>query len=307
MLPIFPLLSWLAPSAAAPLIAPRQAASQVVQLNSIENLAIRSNGHILATNMNTATLYTIDPVAKTSSTAVTVTGATPGLSGIAEYAPDVFAVIGGKGVYKVDFSSSSSSSSSSPDTPPSISLIAAIAKASNLNGLSAFDNSSVLVADAGRGEIYRLDAATGAHDVVLADPTMRPTGLIPFGVDGIRYSAAEGALYYTNIFANAFYRVPVDAATARAAGPAQPLWTGLMGDDLCIHAASGRVYVATNGGNSLVEYDPRRDGAPVGGSPRAVATVAGSTSCAFGRAEGDEDTVYVGGAQGVFAATVPAA
>ncbi|AEO69741.1 f849035b-0d17-4249-a10a-71b49025f726 [Thermothielavioides terrestris] len=278
------LLAGLAHGAA---LTPRQgAATQVVRLSSVENLAVRSNGQILATNMNAATLYAIDPVAKTSTTALTVTGAS-GLSGIGEYAPDVFAVIGGgKAVYKVDFTT----------TPPRSSLIKTIAEASNLNGLAVFDNSSVLVADAGKGVVYKLDVTTGAYAVALQDPTMAPSGGIPFGIDGIKYRA--GTLWYTNIFKNSFYKVAVDPATAKPTGsPPTALWTNLMGDDLCF-GPSGKIYVATNSRNSLVEVDPAV------GKPSSVGTVTGSTSCAFGRTEKDADVVYVGGSQGVFAITV---
>lgn len=281
MLVLLPILASLAHGAA---IVPRQSAAQVVRLNSIENVAVRSNGQILATNMNAATLYAIDPVAKTSATAVTVSGAS-GLSGIGEYAPDVFAVIGGKGVYKVDFTA----------TPPKSSLIKTISEASNLNGLAVFDNSSVLVADAGKGVVYKLDVNTGAYAVALQDATMAPSGGIPFGIDGIKYR--DGTVWYTNIFKNSFHKVAVDKATAKPTGAYTTLWTNLMGDDLCF-GPNGKIYVATNSKNSLVEVDPAV------GKPTSVGTVTGSTSCAFGRTDKDANVAYVGAGQGVFAVTV---
>jgi streptogramin lyase len=254
-----------------------------VRLTSIENVAVRSNGIILATNMNSANLYAVDPVAKTSSTALVLTGAS-GLSGIGEIAPDVFAVIGGKGIYKVDFTGST----------PKSSLIKTITQANNLNGLAVFDNDTVLVADAGKGNVYKLSVPTGEYSVALTDPTMAPSGGIPFGIDGIKYK--DGVFWYTNIFKNSFYKVPVDAS-AKATGPVVPLWTNLMGDDLCF-GPNGKIYVATNSSNSLVEVDPAV------GKPTSVGSVTGSTSCAFGRTEKDKNVAYVGAAQGVFAMTV---
>ncbi|KAK3899152.1 hypothetical protein C8A05DRAFT_37242 [Staphylotrichum tortipilum] len=281
MLALLPLLAALAHGA---VIAPRQTAAQVVRLSSVENVAVRSNGQILATNMNAATLYAVDPVAKTSSTALTVTGAT-GLSGIGEYAPDVFAVIGGKGIYKVDFTAS----------PPKSSLIRTITEANNLNGLAVFDNSSVLVADAGKGVVYKFDVNTGNYAVVLQDATMAPSGGIPFGIDGIKYR--DGVVWYTNIFKNSFHKVAVDPATAKPTGAYTTLWTNLMGDDLCF-GPNGKIYVATNSKNSLVEVDPAV------GKPTSVGSVTGSTSCAFGRTDKDANVAYVGAGQGVFAVTV---
>ena len=233
--------------------------------------------------MNSANLYSVDPVAKTSSTAIQVTGAS-GLSGIGEIAPDVFAIIGGKGIYKVDFTGAS----------PKSSLIKTITEASNLNGLAVFNETTVLVADAGKGNVYRFNTATGEYSVALSDPTMAPSGSIPFGIDGIKYS--NGTVWYTNIFKNSFHKIPVDT-TGKATAAVTTLWTNLMGDDLCI-GPNGKIYVATNGKNSVVEVDPAV------GKPNAVATVTGSTSCAFGRTEKDKNVIYIGGGQGVYAATI---
>ncbi|KAL2072980.1 hypothetical protein VTL71DRAFT_10304 [Oculimacula yallundae] len=259
--------------ASASVIHDRQtAAAQVVKLASVENLAVRSNGQILATNMNSPNLYIVDPVAKTSKTVVVITGAT-GLSGIAEVTPDVFAVIGGKGIHKVDFTG----------TTPVATLIKSITEANNLNGLTAFSNDTVLVADAGKGSVYRFSISTGAYSVAITDPTMAPSGSIPFGIDGIRYK--DGVVWYTNIFKNSFHKVPVDAI-GKATGAVTTLWTNLMGDDLCF-GPNGKIYIATNGKNSIVEVDPAV------GKPTAIATVSGSTSCGFGRTEKDKNVIYL--------------
>ena len=269
----------------AAVLGPRQgSATQVVRLTSIENVAVRPNGQVLATNMNSNNLYAVDPVAKKSSTALQVTGAT-GLSGIGEYAPDLFAVIGGKGIYKVDFTGAT----------PKSSLIKTITEANNLNGLAVLDNSTVLVADAGKGSVYRFDVTTGAYAETIKDATMAPSGGIPFGIDGIK--VRDGVLWYTNIFKNSFHKVAIDPVTAKATGAVQTLWTNLMGDDLCF-GPNGKIYLATNGRNSLVEVDPANPKA------NSIASVTGSTSCAFGRTESDKNVAYVGAGQGVYAVTV---
>ena len=276
-----PLL--LSPVSSAAIESRQAAAAQVVKIASIENLVVRPNGLILATNMNSPNLYLVDPAEKKSSTGVVLTGAS-GLSGIGEITPDVFAVIGGKGIYKVDCTGSAIKAT----------LVKEIKEASNLNGLASFTNDTVLVADAGKGNVYRFNMNTGDYSVALSDPTMAPTGGIPFGIDGIKYK--DGVVWYTNIFKNSFHKVPVDA-TGKATGAVTTLWTNLMGDDLCF-GPNGKIYVATNGKNSVVEVDPAV------GKPTVVASVTGSTSCAFGRTEKDKDVVYVGGAQGIFAATI---
>lgn len=278
-------LSLIAAVSAAAIQRRQGSATQVVQLASLENIAVRPNGEILATNMNSPELYAVDPAAGTSTTAVVVTGAT-GLSGVREVMPDVFAVIGGKSIYQVDFTG---------DTPVS-SLVKEITEAQNLNGLSSFDNDTVLVADAGGGNVYRFSMSTGEYSVVLEDPTMSPSGAIPFGIDGILY--VDGVVWYTNIFKNSFHKVAVDE-TGQATGAYETLWTNMMGDDLCL-GPNGMIYVATNGGNSVVEVDPAV------GTPSAVAQVMGSTACAFGRTDSDANILYVSAGQGIFSATISA-
>jgi hypothetical protein len=63
----------------------------------LENLAVRSNGQILLSPLNIPSLYIIDPLQNGVSTA-TIVHTFPealGLAGIAEYEPDVFALITG--------------------------------------------------------------------------------------------------------------------------------------------------------------------------------------------------------------------
>ncbi|SPN98654.1 uncharacterized protein DNG_01699 [Cephalotrichum gorgonifer] len=280
---IFGVLPFVVAASAAALQSRQGAAKQVVQLASLENIAVRPNGQILATNMNSPNLYAVDPTAGTSSTAVVVTGAT-GLSGVREVTPDVFAVIGGKSIYKVDFTG---------DTPVST-LVKEITEARNLNGLSSFDDDTVLVADAGGGKVYRFSISTGEYSVVLEDATMAPSGAIPFGIDGVLH--VDGVVWYTNIFKNSFHKVAVDE-TGKATGAYETIWTNLMGDDLCV-GPNGLIYVATNGPNTVVEVDP------AAGQPSVIAQVRGATACAFGRTESDANVIYVSGAQGIFSATV---
>ncbi|KAN0110753.1 hypothetical protein V8E51_007140 [Hyaloscypha variabilis] len=279
-LPSF-LCSLILSTVSASSLSPRQStATQISTQKSIENLAMRSNGLLLATNMASSTLYLIDPVAKTTKSGIVVTGAS-GLSGIGEIAPDVFAVIGGnpgKSVYKVDFSGAS----------PSSSLIATIAGAGNMNGLAVLDSDTVLLGDATKGQIWKLTISTGKSEVAIQDKTMQDPG---FGIDGLKY--ANGTVWYTNLLKDSFYKIPVDS-TGKATGTPTAIWTNTMGDDLCF-GPNGHVYVSTNSGkNSVVDYDP------VAGKESTLVTVAGATSCAFGRTDKDRDTIYIGGSGGVY-------
>lgn len=278
--------------AAAALLNSRQASpTEVVKLASLENIAVRPNGQLLVTNMNSPNLYAVDPVAKTSSTAVAVSGAA-GLSGIGEIAPDVFVVIGGSpqgtAVHRVDFTGGGA---------PRATLVKKIADAKNMNGLAVFDNDTVLLGDAAKGALVKLTVSSGDSSVALSDPTMAPSGPIPFGIDGLKYS--NGTVWYTNIFKNSFHKVSVDTAS-KPTGAVSTLWSNLMGDDLCF-GNNGKLYVTTNSGaNQVVEYDP----AGSASGPVVVAKLSAPTACAAGRTEKDKDVVYVTNGQGVYAFTV---
>lgn len=278
--------------AAAAFLNSRQAApTEIVKLASLENIAVRPNGQLLVTNMNSPNLYAVDPVAKTSSTAVAVSGAA-GLSGIGEIAPDVFVVIGGSpqgtAVHQVDFTGGT----------PKATLVKKIADAKNMNGLAVFNNDTVLLGDAAKGALIKLTVSSGDSSVALSDPTMAPSGPIPFGIDGLKYN--NGTVWYTNIFKNSFHKVAVDT-TSKPTGAVSTLWSNLMGDDLCV-GNNGKLYITTNSGaNQVVEYDP------AGGSaskPVVVAKLSAPTACAAGRTEKDKDVIYVTNGQGVYAFTV---
>ncbi|KAG8161728.1 hypothetical protein KVR01_008715 [Diaporthe batatas] len=281
--------------AAAAFLNARQAApTEIVRQASLENIAVRPNGQLLVTNMNSPNLYAVDPAAKKVSTAVAVSGAS-GMSGIGEISPDVFVVIGGSpqgtAVHKIDFTGGAA---------PQATLIKKIPDAKNMNGLAVFDNDTVLLADAGRGNVVRLTVSTGESAVAISDPTMAPSGPVGFGIDGIKYEAATGTVWYTNIFKNSFHKVPVDAA-ARPAGAVSTLWTNLMGDDLCF-GNNGRLYITTNSGaNQVVEFDPAGSASA---KPVVVAKLSAPTACAAGRGESDKNVVYVTNGQGVYAFTV---
>jgi hypothetical protein len=288
-------LALAAPALAAPLHHRQTSPTEIVRLPSLENIAVRPNGQLLATNMNSPNLYTIDPATKTSSTAAAVSGAS-GLSGIGEVTPDVFVVIGGSpqgtAVHKVDFTGAGAT--------PKVTLVKKIPDAKNMNGLAVFNNDTVLLADAAKGNIIKLVLSTGDSSVALSDPTMAPSGPVPFGIDGLKYDSGTGTVWYTNIFKNSFHKVSVDAAS-KPTGAVSTLWSNLMGDDLCF-GNNGKLYITTNSGaNQVVEYDP------AGGSaakPVVVAKLSAPTACAAGRTDKDKDMVYVTNGQGVYAFTV---
>ncbi|POS76275.1 hypothetical protein DHEL01_v205329 [Diaporthe helianthi] len=282
-------------AAAAAFLNSRQAApTEIARQASLENIAVRPNGQLLVTNMNSPNLYAVDPVTKKVSTAVAVSGAS-GMSGIGEIAPDVFVVIGGSpqgtAVHKIDFTSG---------TTAQATLIKKIADAKNMNGLAVFNNDTVLLADAGKGNVVKLTVSTGESSVAISDPTMAPSGPIGFGIDGLKYDSSTGTVWYTNIFKNSFHKVSVDTAS-KPTGAVSTLWSNLMGDDLCF-GNNGKLYITTNSGaNQVVEFDAAGSAST---KPVVVAKLNAPTACAAGRGETDKNVVYVTNGQGVYAFTV---
>ena len=97
------------------------------------------------------------------------------------------------------------------------------------------------------------------------------------GIDGIRY--ANGSIYYTNIFANKFYKLAVDAGS-----PTQ-IWGNQMADDMYV-SPEGVAYVAASSGIQRVTAD---------GKVSTVASVRSGTAVTLGP---DKSTLFVAGSDG---------
>lgn len=89
------LLSFVGNSLAAPATASKITVRNVWEFSNptwVENIAVRSNGHLLVTILSSPDLYQIDPTGKPPQLVHTFPQYT-GLLGIAEIESDVFAVV----------------------------------------------------------------------------------------------------------------------------------------------------------------------------------------------------------------------
>jgi hypothetical protein len=157
----------------------RQAATQIYKFSgspvSAEGIAARSNGQLLVSFFDKGELWSVDPATKKASKVATFTDATCA-GGIAEIAPDVFAVVAGQfsfggglkagswGIWKVDFTSGTAKTS----------LLKKVPESGFFNGLSAFNNGTILIGDASKGAVVAMDVNTGAYSTVIQDATMAP-------------------------------------------------------------------------------------------------------------------------------------
>ena len=198
---------------------PSSAVRQVYQFKeqmALENLEPRSNGQLVLTVSSQPEIYNIDP---------TKPGQPPKLlyqfpnvssaTGIAEIAPDVFAVVTGNWstvtltavpgtfyIWSVDLTTPS----------PTAKIIAPMPEAAALNGAATLDGSPdlLLIADSALGAVWRLNVTTGDYSIAIQDPLLSNwSSPIPIGINGIR--TFRGSLYFLNSAQGSYGRVPISS------------------------------------------------------------------------------------------------
>ena len=164
---------------------------------TIENLVVRPNGNILLDIIDAPEVYNIDPLASNPSPQLVYTfpNAT-GVAGIAEVFPDVYALVignystasltgipGSFSIWTLDLNSSA----------PVAKEIAYIAGAQTLNGMTALPQSpgTVLVADSGAGQVYRVNTITGQYSVSITSPYFKPNATVALGINGLHVAGQK--------------------------------------------------------------------------------------------------------------------
>ena len=157
----------------------------------------------------------------------------------------------------------------------------------------------ILVADCFASLIWRVDLSTAGGGIE-ARPwlTHRSMGYFPGelkpeqpGVNGVRFAAKSGYLYYTATAKKLFMRVRVDAKTLNPVSEPELVVAGRMGDDFCLHEEAGVAYLTTHRQNTIdvVSLDPGKNSGftqCVAGDPYTDWLI-GPSSAAWGRAPGD--------------------
>jgi len=149
----------------------------------IENLAVRPCGSTLLTTLTGPDLYQIDALLPNPNPTPSLIHHFPeslATLGITETLPDEFFVIlsnltlpkvivtpGTQRIYRVKFSF--------PGTQPDITLAATLPDAVLLNGLTTLNPFTLLAADSRKGVVWSINTRTGASEIVISDPLMRPT------------------------------------------------------------------------------------------------------------------------------------
>lgn len=275
----------------------------VPDTQTLENLALRRNGDILATSVASPTLFGVSSQGWTPPIPVAEIPGVTGLLGIAELEKDVFYVVGSNltstensnGVWRVDIRDFQAAPNGTVIQPASTSLVTRIPSALQLNGmvrLASNDTKNLLISDSSKGNVIRVNVDTKAVETVLEEPEMAPltTGL-SIGVNGIRIR--DSKLYFVSLDQGLFAEVPISLASGAAVGPVETLASNItFGDDFTVSEDGRWAYVATNGPQEVIGVDLFRGGkAVVASSP-----LLGSASSVAAQQVDGRRVLYVTGA-----------
>ncbi|KAJ7823074.1 hypothetical protein B0H14DRAFT_2827281 [Mycena olivaceomarginata] len=253
----------------------------------LENIAVRPSSKLLITSVLSPTLYTLDPTAANATLDEVYTFPNANcLTGIAEYRPDVYAIVASKRnatstmeapgsivIWSLDLTSGGA---------PAPRRGARIPQSTHINGLSTVPGhlDLLLAADSILGAAYEVNVRTGAVRILIQDAAMAPgaPGAPPpaLGINGLHVGA--GLLYFTNSELETFSRVPLGGGAVEVLG-AGPY------DDFTFDG-EGRVWVTTNPG-ALTLFTRLKNGTweqeIVVGDAAGSPALNGPSSAAFGR------------------------
>lgn len=177
---------------------------------------MRPNGHILLGTFSNGSLFNLNPDTRTPK--AELVAKLPGvgaLVGIAEIAPDVFAV-GGADLLPEGFGFVNGSMKvfTVDVKKKKVKVAASLPAVTGLNGITPLPGHPgvVLAAESVAGQILRINTATGRVDVVITDTQLGPSSdptIVPLGVNGIKISS--GYLYFANSGLGFFGRIKITA------------------------------------------------------------------------------------------------
>jgi hypothetical protein len=289
----------------------------------LENLAVRADGSILVTAMNTGELWCVPCPNGGLPVAPVLVATLDNLPmGIVEVEPDIFYIctLVEPTLERLDMRGWV------PGAPVNRERVLSFpAQAKRLNGACLIGPKVLAIADCAAGLIWRVDLADGGRPakarVWLRDDNMAPGRelqevatapkvVIPFpGVNGVRFAAEGSFLYYTSSAQDLFVRVPVDPGTHDAAGPPEIIATGFRAaDDFCLDKQSGVAFIGTHITNTIQRASLR----PTAWATREVVIgepftdqLIGPSSLVWARGEAEQGRVAYVTTDGGFLAPAP--
>ncbi|CAM1507712.1 Fc.00g045600.m01.CDS01 [Cosmosporella sp. VM-42] len=260
----------------------------------VENIGVRSNGHLILTLLSEATVYTIDPSeSEPTPTKLHSFPHATGIAGITEIGDDIFAIVSAvhpnttsPTTWKLDFSSGALN----------VSALGTVSGSQAINGITAVRKTgepaiAILLADTQFGQLRRMDIETGEVETIASSDLFLPsTETFALGINGIKTFGSS--VYWTASFSGSFGRVPL-TLSGYADGEVEVLakLNRTVGsfDDFQINP-KGLVFFAVHTQNVMV-YDVVN-----GGELRMLensTALVQPTSVAFGRGQNDTESLYV--------------
>ncbi|KAG9240430.1 hypothetical protein BJ878DRAFT_526185 [Calycina marina] len=270
-----------------------------------ENLAVRENGKLLVTRLDTPILMQVDPTnAVAPVTVANFSSEYAGLLGITETLTDIFYVVaaapfdddfvktsGVISVFKVDMNTFNLNDSGAITSAAEVTKVADISTAGFLNGMTTLNDvlGYVLIADSYNGVVYRLDVYTGNYTIIIDDDNMKylSDSITNLGVNGLKIR--DSYLYWSNSGNPIFCRIPINDL-GEATGASEVVAAVDSADDF-VFRADGTAWMAQNQIESLSVV---KDGVTTLVAGNSYSTIlAGVTAGAFGRLSTDSNILYL--------------
>lgn len=145
-----------------------------------------------------------------------------------------------------------------------------------LNDITEDRAGNVYVSDSTNGTVWKIASGSTGATSWISSPLLAPTGVPPFGGNGLRFNHAETALFVANTATDTIVKVPVDGSGAP--GTPEVFVNSVNGADGLVVDADDNLWVVANQSDEIVVVDPSgrsvaklgdfggrlRDGAPVG-------------------------------------------
>jgi hypothetical protein len=267
----------------------------------LENLALRSDNSALVTAMNKKELWYAPPAAATETVTPILLHTFEQLAwSFTEVEPDVFYLITSNvytdhvsSLHRIDLRTWNPGEAIQPQK-----VLDFPKEARFLNGSCLIGPRTILVADSVAGLIWRVDlpkyGGAPSTRVWLRHESMEnyPGQMQPEqpGINGVRYTARLGYVYYSGCAKKLFMRVKVNPETLDAIGEPEHVAVGRMYDDFCIDENAGVAYLMTHRENTIdcASLNPAKNSCRfiVAGDPLNTDMI-GTTSAAWSRLLGE--------------------
>ncbi|TGO65727.1 hypothetical protein BCON_0001g00410 [Botryotinia convoluta] len=271
-----------------------------------ENFAIRSNGNLLVSRLDTPEVLLVSPTNAFEPITVTTFNTTTykGALGISETTKDVFYVItsaqvddsfvktsGVNSIWKINMNTFAQRNGTIT-SPATVTKIVDIPGADFLNGMATLDDENVLVGDIYNGWVYKVCVTTGAYSIIVNDSKMKfPAGASTnLGVNGIKIS--NSYLYWTNTAVGTLNKIKI-ASDGTPIGSSSVVVSNVPKADDFIFKSDGTIWVAQNQMDELSYVPVGATQATLVAGSNISTTLAGVTSGHFGRTAKDANILYM--------------